>query len=184
MNWDKRFVDGKVAHRRRHGIGAKVHARVRPKAPTSVVALSTAASTTAPIRPPWKTRQLPCVLRGGHRCHGHGPFTSVFPTRRHRGPTRRAWTMVAGTINGVPAVMAPAHWQGAGRDPAGASCGRRQMGVNKAKPARARRATSRAKMPLAPSLCRTRCHHRAADRAQHQATIHYVKTPIGAPTSA
>jgi 2',3'-cyclic-nucleotide 2'-phosphodiesterase/3'-nucleotidase len=178
MNWDKRYLEGKV-YTEGAVEAAQVRAELRAKGADIVVALLHGGLDSAAYSPTMENPGLHLskvagidAMVMGHQ-HGVFPDTAATPSFNLPGVDHKA-----GTVNGVPAVMASSwgkalgvvqlalQWDGA-------------SGWSTRLPARASCATSRARSSGANVYVEPDPTIAPLIETQHQAAIKYVKTPIG-----
>lgn len=113
MNWDKRYLEGKVYHREGAVESATVVPELRARAPTSMVALLHSGLDSAALLGHHGEPGLVPVSGGGHRLsmvmghqHWRVPDTAATPSFNLAG----AWTHKAGTVNGDAAVIMANSW--------------------------------------------------------------------------
>lgn len=181
MNWDKRFLEGKLRTEGAVEAAKRYVPELREKGADIVVALQHGGLDASPYSPTMESPGLYLskvpgidVLMMGHQ---HG----LFPDRGAKpGYTQPGVDNAAGTVNGVPAVM-PSSWGKAlGLVKLELVWDGKAWGVDKSKTLVEARSTQTGKDGAGKAV------YVDADPSvaplvdtQHQAAIDYVKTPIG-----
>ena len=184
MNWDKRFVEGKLRIDGAVETAQKYLPEMRQKGADVVVALVHGGLSSAPYAPTMENSAWHLAKVPGIDAMFMGHSHSLFPDRG----TRPAYTMegvdnAAGTIHGVPATM-PSFWGKAlgviklelVRDAKNST-----WVIDKSKTLVEARETVTERDSKGKAIAYVTPDPRIAElvEAQHQATITYVKTPIG-----
>ncbi|WP_454907416.1 bifunctional 2',3'-cyclic-nucleotide 2'-phosphodiesterase/3'-nucleotidase [Variovorax gossypii] len=181
LNWDKRFLEGKVRTEGAVEAATKYVPELRAKGADIVVALQHGGLDASPYSPTMESPGLYLskvagidALMMGHQ-HGTFPDRSAKP-----GYTQAGVDNAAGTVNGVPAVMASSWGKALGLIKLDLVYDGKAWGVDKAKTFVEARSTQTGKDGAG------KANYVDADSSvaplvetQHQATIAYVKTPIG-----
>ena len=184
LNWDKRFVEGKLRIDGAVETAQKYLPEMRQKGADVVVALVHGGLSSAPYAPTMENSAWHLAKVPGIDAMFMGHSHSLFPDRG----TRPAYTMegvdnAAGTIHGVPATM-PSFWGKAlgviklelVRDAKNST-----WVIDKSKTLVEARETVTERESKGKAIAYVTPDPRIAElvEAQHQATITYVKTPIG-----
>ncbi|WP_414080247.1 MULTISPECIES: bifunctional 2',3'-cyclic-nucleotide 2'-phosphodiesterase/3'-nucleotidase [Variovorax] len=180
LNWDKRFLEGKVRTEGAVEAATKYIPELRAKGADIVVALQHGGLDASPYSPTMESpglylSKVPGIdaLMMGHQ-HGTFPDPGTKPSYTQAGVDNKA-----GTVNGVPAVMASSWGKALGLIRLDLVYDGKAWGVDKTKTFVEARSTQSkdsagkvvyvdADSSVAPLV-----------ETQHQATITYVKTPIG-----
>lgn len=180
LNWDKRFLEGKVRTEGAVEAATKYIPELRAKGADIVVALQHGGLDASPYSPTMESpglylSKVPGIdaLMMGHQ-HGTFPDPGTKPSYTQAGVDNKA-----GTVNGVPAVMASSWGKALGLIRLDLVYDGKAWGVDKTKTFVEARSTQSkdsagkvvyvdADASVAPLV-----------EMQHQATITYVKTPIG-----
>ncbi len=180
LNWDKRFLEGKVRTEGAVEAATKYIPELRAKGADIVVALQHGGLDASPYSPTMESpglylSKVPGIdaLMMGHQ-HGTFPDPGTKPSYTQAGVDNKA-----GTVNGVPAVMASSWGKALGLIRLDLVYDGKAWGVDKTKTFVEARSTQSkdsagkvvyvdADASVAPLV-----------ETQHQATITYVKTPIG-----
>ncbi len=180
MNWDKRYLEGKVTTQGAVEAATKYVPELRAKGADIVIALLHGGMDSAAYSPTMENPGLHLskvagidAMVMGHQ-HGVFPDTAATPSFNMPGVDHKA-----GTINGVPAVMASSwgkalgvvqlalQWDGA-KWVVNKSASKSELRNTQSKNAAGATVTVEADPAIAPLI-----------ETQHQAAIQYVKTPIG-----
>ncbi|WP_246330760.1 bifunctional 2',3'-cyclic-nucleotide 2'-phosphodiesterase/3'-nucleotidase [Acidovorax sp. FHTAMBA] len=180
MNWDKRYLEGKVTTEGAVEVASKYVPELRAKGADIVVALLHGGLDGAAYAPTMENPGLHLSKVAGIDAmvmgHQHGVFPDTAPTPGFNLP---GVDHKAGTINGVPAVMASSwgkslgvvqlalQWDGA-KWTVNKSASKSELRNIQSKNAAGATVTVDADPAIAPLI-----------ETQHQAAIQYVKTPIG-----
>ena len=180
MNWDKRYLEGKVTTQGAVEAATKYVPELRAKGADIVIALLHGGMDSAAYSPTMENPGLYLskvagidAMVMGHQ-HGVFPDTAATPGFNMAGVDHKA-----GTVNGVPAVMASSwgkalgvvqlalQWDGA-KWVVNKSASKSELRNIQSKNAAGATVTVDADASVAPLV-----------ETQHQAAIQYVKTPIG-----
>ncbi|MBV7427896.1 MULTISPECIES: bifunctional 2',3'-cyclic-nucleotide 2'-phosphodiesterase/3'-nucleotidase [unclassified Acidovorax] len=180
MNWDKRYLEGKVTTQGAVEAATKYVPELRAKGADIVIALLHGGMDSAAYSPTMENPGLYLskvagidAMVMGHQ-HGVFPDTAATPGFNMAGVDHKA-----GTVNGVPAVMASSwgkalgvvqlalQWDGA-KWVVNTSASKSELRNIQSKNAAGATVTVDADASVAPLV-----------ETQHQAAIQYVKTPIG-----
>lgn len=180
MNWDKRYLEGKVTTQGAVEAATKYVPELRAKGADIVIALLHGGMDSAAYSPTMENPGLYLskvagidAMVMGHQ-HGVFPDTAATPGFNMAGVDHKA-----GTVNGVPAVMASSwgkalgvvqlalQWDGA-KWVVNKSASKSELRNIQSKNAAGTTVTVDADASVAPLV-----------ETQHQAAIQYVKTPIG-----
>ncbi len=181
LNWDKRFLEGKVRTEGAVESAAKYVPELRAKGADIVVALQHGGLDASPYSPTMESpglylSKVPGIdaLMMGHQ-HGTFPDRGAKP-----GYTQAGVDNTAGTVNGVPAVMASSWGKALGLIKLELVHDGKAWSVDKSKTFVEARSTQTGKDGAGKAI------YVDADpsvapliETQHQAAITYVKTPIG-----
>ena len=180
MNWDKRYLEGKVTTQGAVEAATKYVPELRAKGADIVIALLHGGMDSAAYSPTMenpglylsKVAGIDAMVMG----HQHGVFPDMAATPSFNMP---GVDHKAGTVNGVPAVMASSwgkalgvvqlalQWDGA-KWVVNKSASKSELRNTQSKNAAGATVTVDADPAIAPLI-----------ETQHQAAIQYVKTPIG-----
>jgi len=181
LNWDKRFLEGKVSTQGAVEAANKYIPELRAKGADIVVALQHGGLDASPYSPTMESpglylSKVPGIdaLMMGHQ-HGTFPDRGTNPGYKQAGVDNKA-----GTVNGVPAVMASSWGKALGLIRLDLVYDGKTWSVDKTKTNVELRSTQTGKDSAGKAI------YVDADpsvapliETQHQAAITYVKTPIG-----
>lgn len=177
MNWDKRWLDGKVYTTGLKEAAEKYIPEMRAKGADLIVAISHGGLDNSPYSPTmengsWWLAQVPGIdaMLIGHSHQVFPDATSTVAQFNLPGVDK-----VKGTVNGVPTVMANYWGKHLGVIKLGLAWDGTRWNVDKTQTTVEARSTQNADKTYVaadPSVS-------AAIAAEHQATIDYVKTPVG-----
>ncbi|MGF6528602.1 bifunctional 2',3'-cyclic-nucleotide 2'-phosphodiesterase/3'-nucleotidase [Variovorax sp. PvP013] len=181
LNWDKRWLDGKVATEGAVEAAQKYVPRLKAEGADIVVALQHGGLDGTAYSPTMENPGLHLSKVAGIDAMVMGHQHGLFPDRG----TRPAYTQAgvdnaAGTVNGVPAVMASSWGKALGVIRLGLVWDGKAWSVDKT------RTTVEARLTETGKDAAGKTTYVAADASvaplvatQHQAAIAYVRTPIG-----
>ena len=181
LNWDKRFLEGKVRTEGAVEAATKYIPELRAKGVDIVVALQHGGLDGSPYSPTMESPGLYLSKVPGIDALMMGHQHGVFPDRGAKpGYTQAGVDNAAGTVNGVPAVMASSWGKALGLIKLELVYDGKAWSVDKSKTFVDARSTQTGKDGAGKAI------YVDADPAvapqietQHQAAITYVKTPIG-----
>ena len=181
LNWDKRFLEGKVRTEGAVEAATKYVPELRAKGADIVVALQHGGLDASPYSPTMESPGLYLSKVAGIDALMMGHQHGTFPDRGTKpGYTQAGVDNAAGTVNGVPAVMASSWGKALGLIRLDLVYDGKAWGVDKTRTFVEARSTQTGKDGAGKAI------YADADpsvaplvETQHQATIAYVKTPIG-----
>ena len=180
MNWDKRYLEGKVTTEGAVESATKYVPEVRAKGADIVVALLHGGLDSAPYSPTMENpglylSKVPGIdaMVMGHQ-HSVFPDTAATPAFSQSGVDNKA-----GTINGVPAVMASSWGKALGVIQLALKWDGKAWAVDKTASKSELRNTQSKNAAGATVYVEPDATIAPLIETQHQAAIQYVKTPIG-----
>ncbi|MDB5731712.1 MAG: bifunctional 2,3-cyclic-nucleotide 2-phosphodiesterase/3-nucleotidase [Variovorax sp.] len=181
LNWDKRFLEGKVRTEGAVESATRYVPELRAKGADIVVALQHGGLDASPYSPTMENPGLYLSKVPGIDALMMGHQHALFPDRGAKpGYTQPGVDNAAGTVNGVPAVM-PSSWGKAlGVIKLELAWDGKAWSVDKSRTLVEARSTQTGKDAAGkPTYVEADASIAPLIEAQHQAAIAYVKTPIG-----